>query len=66
MANKQIFGNTFMYLDDTISIVKTPQYIIYFYYPHSKIPSPKRQLIDDCLFFAIKCIMNKLRKKGVK
>ena len=39
---------------DTIINVKTPQYIIYFYYPHSKIPSPKGQQNDGCSFFVQK------------
>ena len=39
---------------DTIINVKTPQYIIYFYYPHSKIPSPKGQQNDGCSFFVPK------------
>lgn len=37
---------------DTIINVKTPQYIIYFYYPHSKIPSPKGQQNDGCSFLS--------------
>ena len=48
-----MFVNTFRGQGDTIITVKTPQYIIYFYYPHSKIPSPKRQQNDGCLFFAL-------------
>ena len=45
--------NTSLCVHDTIINVKTPQYIIYFYYPHSKIPSPKRQQNDGCLFFTL-------------
>ena len=48
-----MFVNTFRGQGDTIITVKTPQYIIYFYYPHSKIPSPKRQQNDGCLFFTL-------------
>ena len=36
---------------DTIINVKTPQYIIYFYYPHSKIPSPKKTAERKAVFF---------------
>ena len=49
-----IFGWTKEYIHGIIKHVKTPQYIIYFYYPHSKIPSPKRQLIDKLSFFCNK------------
>ena len=35
-----------------IILVKTPQYIIYFfYYPHSKIPSPKKTADRKAVFF---------------
>ena len=51
IENLCMFVNTFRGQGDTIITVKTPQYIIYFYYPHSKIPSPKRQQNDGCLFF---------------
>ena len=46
--------NTSLCVHDTIINVKTPQYIIYFYYPHSKIPSPKGQQNDGCSFFVPK------------
>ena len=37
-----------------IILVKTPQYIIYFfYYPHSKIPSPKKTADRKAVFFFI-------------
>ena len=44
--------NTSLCVHDTIINVKTPQYIIYFYYPHSKIPSPKGQPSPAVLFTA--------------
>lgn len=47
-----MFVNTFRGQGDTIITVKTPQYIIYFYYPHSKIPSPKGQQNDGCSFLS--------------
>lgn len=50
----KMFSHTFRMKGDNIILVKTPQYIIYFYYPHSKIPSPKRQLIDKLSFFCNK------------
>ena len=55
-----MFVNTFRGQGDTIITVKTPNTLYIFYYPHSKIPSPKRQQNDGCLFFAL------IKKKTAK
>ena len=51
IENLCMFVNTFRGQGDTIITVKTPNTLYIFYYPHSKIPSPKRQQNDGCLFF---------------
>ena len=48
-----MFVNTFRGQGDIIITVKTPNTLYIFYYPHSKIPSPKRQQNDGCLFFTL-------------
>ena len=46
-----MFVHTLFAQGAIIILVKTPQYIIYFYYPHSKIPSPKKTADRKAVFF---------------
>ncbi len=50
-ANFSNFVHTYRQHRGIIIFVKTPQYIIYFYYPHSKIPSPKKTADRKAVFF---------------